>query len=76
MLYLSREHTIQDLGNPVLKVIMAQDRGEYMKTYRANNKDKYKEYRKNWREKHKQDEDYKLKQAAYSRHYYTISNTK
>jgi hypothetical protein len=49
---------------------MAQDRSEYMKTYRANNKDKYKEYRKNWRLKHKQDEDYKLKQAAYSRHYY------
>ena len=62
MLYLSREQ-------------MAQDRSEYMKTYRANNKDKYKEYRKNWRLKHKQDEDYKLKQAAYSRHYYMrVSN--
>ena len=46
------------------------DRTEYMKSYRLANNDKYKAYRKVWREKHKDDPEQKAKQAQYSKTYY------
>ena len=47
-----------------------EDKSEYMKAYRLANKDKYKEYRKKWRETHKDDEERKKKNAEYSKKYY------
>ena len=46
------------------------DRQEYMKAYRLANKDKYKEYRKTWRETHKDNDETKQKNCEYSRTYY------
>jgi hypothetical protein len=46
------------------------DRQEYMKAYRLANKDKCKEYRKKWRETHKDNDETKQKNNEYSRTYY------
>jgi hypothetical protein len=46
------------------------DRVEYMKKYRLDNNDKYKEYRKKWRELNKNKLEYKKKNNIYSRNYY------
>ena len=46
------------------------DTTEYMKAYRLANKEKYKDYRKKWRAAHKDDEEYKAKNAIYHQTYH------
>ena len=53
-----------------------EDKSEYMKAYRLANKDKYKEYRKKWRQTHKDDEETKKKNAEYSKKYYNNKKNK
>lgn len=46
------------------------DKVEYMKKYRAENKDKAKIYRKKWEEAHKNDPEYMDKKKKYFQNYY------
>jgi hypothetical protein len=52
------------------------DRAEYMKKYRLDNNDKYKEYRKKWRQLNKNKLENKEKINIYSRNYYNKNKNK